>query len=465
MSDTNEQAGNSRQSFSRLLKAALTTGPAGARYLDDIRVDLIPGTTGETKDLRFKEALRLVHTLKRQYGHLPAWQEIVDKASIPDLPIREGYGAAQCFTDHVFTVFRDRFTPAAAAIGAAAKVSDIEAARAQLDSLDSILRRAESRSVDGLDVSSEEDIKALMLRGSCYTTSQRRIVSAAPFPSLEDHFRLVPNDLISIVGRAGVGKTTTACTFSDILAQEGNRILLVSPEMTSGVLYANCFAAHHGRGTFSTSGDEPATEVVDAVEANPQNYTMQYSTGGNLIIVGVDMLHSKKISDLAALIEKFDPSVIVVDSAYMFDPQTGSRRDVKGFEMMQMRTSQFHELAKQYGLPVVTIWQSNRESMESVKKNAKNAKSGKATNRVDNAAEAMGVYGGDALLHESAILIMLTPIAYDVNRMVLTKTRYGREGKEAYYAVITTTNGRYVQEADRDDVVALMDLASSGYAA
>ena len=461
-SSQNPNVPNTIQSFSLLLKTCLAA-PTGWQFLTEISKDLVPTAP---KDTRAKDALHLVHALKQVYGHPPTWEEIRVKADLPDMTVAADMSPGRAFRDHVLAVFLRDSQKHLRAIGDAAHVGDVLAIRETLKAMDVIVRHAERKTLDVFDMTSADDVTGLAQNGADFTVDQQRIVTVPHLPSLDGMLYLNAGDLHAVVGRPGSGKTTQTVTWATRLAEAANHVLYVSPEMGRGVIYANAFSANKNRGTFRVLGST-TTEVREHVIANIDEYTLDFHGGGSFRVVSTDgkkAASSMKIADLRAYIETYRPTVLFIDSAYMLEPEGTGYGAKKGYELMGLRISQYHDLAREYGITVIIVWQANRESMEAVKRAAKSVKSGKQASRVDTASEAGGVYGGDALLQHCASLAMLTAIAPGVNRLVMAKNRFAPEGSEHYYTVVMTEGGRFVEEIEREDV-ALASPEQTSYTA
>jgi KaiC/GvpD/RAD55 family RecA-like ATPase len=117
-------------------------------------------------------------------------------------------------------------------------------------------------------------------------------------------------DLITILGFTGIGKTWALIIIGVALAKSGTRILFVTREMNPDQVMKRTDAVWCGisyndfnRGQLSQKDETKYQDYLSKIQEHEDNFIVELSTGG--------------VTNIAALIDKHEPEVVLVDGAYL----------------------------------------------------------------------------------------------------------------------------------------------------
>lgn len=162
-----------------------------------------------------------------------------------------------------------------------------------------------------------------------------------------------PGQLISMIGRYGMGKTWMLVAIAHHLYTLGKRILIFSLEMKSDELFDRLDAVGAGLDLEKfLSGDLPPNQLV----MYKKFLTDQQTSKGEVILCEDATLGGLTTEFAHAKIMKYDPDIVLVDGAYLMDLNDDAL--VQG---MVKLSRAMKRLTKAANLPIVQVHQVSRK--------------------------------------------------------------------------------------------------------
>lgn len=203
-----------------------------------------------------------------------------------------------------------------------------------------------------------------------------------PWPTMtEMTLGLWPGTLTFFVARPGVGKSWTAVIIAWNAWMQGNKVLIVSPEMSRVELGERVVAKHggisYGDLVGATLGMYEEQRLYEAFKALKTTEAAENFR----IIDDEDRLEPGYIEDA---IDDLKPDVVLVDSVYMMKVADGGVKSGPGSrgdrqERMVATVSWLRRTAKRTGIPVVGVSQLARSGGKLKKKTKEKVKRGEST--------------------------------------------------------------------------------------
>ena len=246
-------------------------------------------------------------------------------------------------------------------------------------------------------------------------------------------------DLVSIVGRPGLGKTYMALYAMINAWRQGMTTLFVSMEMkvTPIAQRIAAIATNTSIGELK-SGQVSTTKYAGmmSVLGNMKDKQGMWIADGSL---------SATVDDLRMLAQQLQPDLLVVDGAYLLrHPDTQLRR----FDRINSNTESLKQyLAEDLNIPVVATFQLNRKAADKLKKNSS------AEIGVEDIA------GSDAIGQLSSVVLGLFEeenIETKLKRVV--RVMKGRNGETGEFTINWRFGGFGVKLDKQDDVSKVMNF-------
>ena len=160
-------------------------------------------------------------------------------------------------------------------------------------------------------------------------------------------------DLVSIIGRPGMGKTYMALHGMINAWNVGYTTLFVSMEMQATPIVQRVVSMYT-----HTSIGELKTGQVSTKKYSNMKTLMDSLSGGQGMWVADGRL-SVSVDDLSLLCRQLQPDVVYVDGAYMLR-LTGYRGSVPRYERINQNSESVKMLAEELNIPIVQTFQFNR---------------------------------------------------------------------------------------------------------
>lgn len=179
---------------------------------------------------------------------------------------------------------------------------------------------------------------------------------------------LVGGDMLSVVGRPGLGKTFMMLYAAmHTWAQQSKNVLFVSMEMNHlavfqrmASMYSHLNLNHLKGASLSTKGFNKMKASLTEVEGMPASFHVAH---GNM---------SANVDDIWSLAQYLDPEFIVIDGAYLLKhPNPRFNRFERVAENMRLMKS---ALCTDMDIPLAASWQFNREAAKKAKKASQSKK-------------------------------------------------------------------------------------------
>ncbi len=181
------------------------------------------------------------------------------------------------------------------------------------------------------------------------------------WPTLDDMtggFR--GGDMVSIVGRPGEGKSFAALTAAlHVWKKQKKPVFFVSMEMNPILVFERLAAMDQEipynwvkNGQFVTFGLDTKTRYFDKLKDLGESKLPPFNViGGNF---------SANVEDIADFTQQLEPALVVVDGAYLCKTKQNLRKknDRIDFVCEYLKC----EIAEKHGVPVLPVWQLNREA-------------------------------------------------------------------------------------------------------
>lgn len=173
---------------------------------------------------------------------------------------------------------------------------------------------------------------------------------------------LIPGDLVSLIGRPGLGKTFIMLYMANFLWEtQGIQPMFVTMEMNPLAIFQRLTAVYTKKtinnlktATFSTKALTQLVAKCDAIKGMEAPFFLVY--GGS----------KTTVEDLVIIAHQLKPKVIFIDGAYLLrhkDPRLNTYARVEeNCDLIK------YKLATDLNVPVICSWQFNREMIKKHKK-------------------------------------------------------------------------------------------------
>ena len=177
------------------------------------------------------------------------------------------------------------------------------------------------------------------------------------WPTLDDMMQgLQYGDLMSIVGRPGMGKTYQMLSIAMNIWKTGQPVLFVSMEMKPNLILERLAAMQASvphklikGGILPTIPVNMGDKVHEAMEKASEAEAPLWVVDGQL---------SATVDDVVALCRQLRPRVVLVDGAYLLEnTQYRGMYEKVAQNCRELKTS----VASGVGVPVIASWQFNKE--------------------------------------------------------------------------------------------------------
>ncbi len=164
-------------------------------------------------------------------------------------------------------------------------------------------------------------------------------------------------DLITVVGRPGMGKTWLCLRCAHEAWRSGRSVLFVSMEMTQKQLARRFLALETHYNPDRLRRGQISSDIFNAMRD-----TARFVRGGVPITL-IAGNFKKSVDSVRATIEDMQPDLIVVDASYLLTPEkkrqgSGGRREVVSDVIEELGS-----MAKTYDRPVINSVQFNRQAV------------------------------------------------------------------------------------------------------
>jgi len=168
-------------------------------------------------------------------------------------------------------------------------------------------------------------------------------------------------DILSIIGRPGMGKTYSLLHMADRIMQEQNRrVLLVSMEVKLPELADRITAVHsHVHAGHVKIGDLSSTEKAKI----EQSLLELQSNDGRLWLLDGNL--NATVEQIFSFVYQLSPHVLIIDAAYLLKH---ADRRLNKFQRVDVNLEELKTLSSQYNIPVLLSYQFNREGQKKMNK-------------------------------------------------------------------------------------------------
>ena len=162
---------------------------------------------------------------------------------------------------------------------------------------------------------------------------------------------LSPSDFWTIIAFTNVGKSMLMCILALSLALMGYRVLFLTKEMQAEELWKRIVALQHRLKLGKMYSGEITDEEFELISGSTVENNL------DVILSGV----YGGIADIFAKVDKYEPQVLIVDSAYLFTDSTDDSK--QGWEKVANVWRGLKQYGAMKGIPVIATTQSNTEKV------------------------------------------------------------------------------------------------------
>ena len=234
-------------------------------------------------------------------------------------------------------------------------------------------------------------------------------------------------ETVTFAARPEIGKSQIACILAHTYAKQGDKVLLISPEMDRVQVTRRLAGIHFGinHRAFALG------TLTEEQEKLVNNYDIEGSYLSNVTVV--DGEYGINISKVERYVRASKPDKIIIDAAHLVHNDL-----MKAFsktERYENADAGQKIMAQNYGVPVLRTVQLNRES-DNYKEDKKDKKTGKKTTKqIKGTSRAGTVFGSDSWYQSSSIFIGMElgeeeGAEYQSRVLKVLKTREGGRDEE-----------------------------------
>jgi len=256
---------------------------------------------------QFKRMFKFVQNFKTKYSKVPDMETFSSK--FPEFEVSATPETMEFYCDEVRTkVKHNQIVDGIEKIGEELEDMNTDGA---YDIIKTLVRTVESDIVLGDTKKINEDVED---RWKKYL-ERRNTGGIIGIPTTLEAFDrmtggLGKTDLITILGFTGVGKTWALIILGVLLARSGTKVLFITREMNTDQVMKRTDAVWCGisytdfnRGQLSQKDEVKYREYLNSIQQVEDNFVVELSTGG--------------VTNIAAMIDKHSPEVVLVDGAYL----------------------------------------------------------------------------------------------------------------------------------------------------
>ena len=167
-------------------------------------------------------------------------------------------------------------------------------------------------------------------------------------------------EVLVISGRLGTGKSTIAQYIAYKLFKEGKKVMFVSNEMLASDVFSRVdgFLTSVNPQIFRSSkkGDTVAEEAIHDAEKE------LIGNAGEIFTPSAANITPSSVFSLA---QDFSVDAMIIDSFYLMQPDSAKQRTAVNWERVLLLSNEIKRLARETGLPVITVTQMKRDSVGS----------------------------------------------------------------------------------------------------
>lgn len=232
----------------------------------------------------------------------------------------------------------------------------------------------------------------------------------------ENSVGALPQDLLSMVGPTGTGKTYHLLNFADHAYNVDDATsLLVSMEMGYLAIMSRIIAMRTKTPASIVTGQKVSTGQQANIKAHFADLAGDY-------MHIIDAQFSSTVSDVASVAQSLSPDIVIIDGAYLLDPT--EKQNSKWEAVKAVAEGLKKEIGIPLNIPVVASWQLNTEGSKQAKKGG--------------VAGTENVGGSGAISHASSVMLEMVKTEHltpqgeeiDATRFTNTKNRDGHSGSK-----------------------------------
>lgn len=292
----------------------------------------------------------------RQHRELPETRTVQEEtgARMPNAPEALNFYKEALLNRHDFHIFSDAYGRFRGLVQTANTNEGIAEVRGIVGRLHRDLNRnaAGNRGVQSMDEAMQQVIRKLdETRGYGGITG---IETGLPsYDGITGGYQ--DSDLVTIVGRMGLGKTYVLLSQADAAHRAGENVLFVTTEMGTEQIARRYMAINQGVNPTALKKNQLSTYV----ERRLREFSTTMLGAERFKIFPVGM--KEKVNAIEAYIQEFGPTVVFIDGAYLLRPTEGH----KNMSRIERITAVFDELKalnNDCGLPLICTSQFNRQA-------------------------------------------------------------------------------------------------------
>lgn len=196
----------------------------------------------------------------------------------------------------------------------------------------------------------------------------------------------VAPQLVVLAGDPGLGKSWMLIQAAAANYAQGKRVMIITPELDRAQIEDRMDAMRYQL----SYDDLRRGQLSPKALARYKNQMKKDTLPLHIIDTTEDPVFTP--SRVASKVERYQPQIVLIDSAYYLEADNVSRNDA-GYKTSQNLCKQLKNVCKRHSIPIMVVVQMDRES-----------------ERRDVAADKAGrhIYGGDAWMQAADVLLRLT---------------------------------------------------------
>ena len=324
----------------RVIAAAIAAGSAG--ILMPMQVGMFQGDE--------VTALNFVRGYFRQYRELPESRTVQEETGVR-LPVSNealNFYVDRIYERHEYNQIRDRF----AALRDGLSSMDMAAVGDAVTEMHRVTRTRNRRGLESMDI---REAMGLVDERLDRTRGYGGITGVETGWAGYDHITggYQDGDLISVVGRMGLGKTYIALKQAEYCHTQGESVLFVTTEMGIEQLGRRHASIALGINPMALKNNTISTHM----QRRMRSYYREMVGTDRFRIFSVGM--NSQVSSLEAFMQEYSPSIVFIDGVYLLKPTQQSRNMNRGDRITAVY-DELKALTLEANVPMVATTQFNR---------------------------------------------------------------------------------------------------------